>query len=69
MAQFHVIADCEAEALNGGSWFESSYTLKSASTNLGQINSANNYGIGAALGAGFATSEQVNIANIGTVIA
>lgn len=68
MARFDVIADCEAEALNGGFWFSSSYTVKSASTNLGQLNSANNYGIGAVLGSGVAVSEQMNIASIGTVI-
>ena len=69
MAQFHVIADCEAQALNGGFWLSTSYSLKSSTTNVGQINSANNYGIGAAFGSGFAASEQVNIATIGTVIA
>lgn len=70
MAHLHEIADCNAQAINGGfggSRF-SFMSYKSATTNLGQINTANNFGIGAGLGIGVATSEQVNFASIATLI-
>jgi hypothetical protein len=71
MTKLHLIADQEAQALSGGrwcSWYQKSdYTYKSNKTNVGQTNTANNFGFGLA-GYGFASSEQMNIASITSYI-
>ena len=71
MTKLHLIADQEAQALSGGrwgSWYQKSdYTYKSNKTNVGQTNTANNFGFGLA-GYGFASSEQMNIAAITSYI-
>ena len=71
MSSIYIMADHEAETINGGWWTSisaNSYTWKSASTSFNQVNTANNFGIGLLMGAGNATSEQLNLASITTII-
>jgi hypothetical protein len=72
MSALSHLADHEAETINGGffnTFNLNSYSLKAASTSLGQSNSATNVGMGMLLGIGSASSSQSNIAGISTVIA
>jgi len=68
-----MLADLEAEHMNGGrrgpSFNFSSGAIKTVTTNFGQSNSSNNLGLGALLGAGNATSEQINLASVSTWMA
>ena len=71
MSKYVMLADLEAQHVNGGwgsrfSFFSAS--LKNVSTNVGQTNTAHNLGLGVLFGAGNATSEQLNIANVGTFV-
>ena len=72
MSNVVMLADFEAQHINGGRWGSrftfTSTAFKTATTNLGQTNSANNLGLGVLFGAGNATSEQVNIASISTFL-
>jgi hypothetical protein len=71
MSSIYIMADQEAEAINGGWWNSfsaSSYTWKSATTSFNQVNTANNFGTGLLMGVGNATSEQLNLASITTII-
>lgn len=72
MSKCVMLADLEAQYVNGGwgSRFSfSSKSIKNVSTNVGQSNTANNLGLGLLFGAGNATSEQVNIADVVTYVA
>jgi hypothetical protein len=72
MSALSHLADHEAETINGGffnTFNLNSYSLKAASTSLGQSNSATNVGVGLLLGIGSASSSQSNVAGISTVIA
>jgi hypothetical protein len=71
MSTLCLLADREAETINGGlfnTFNFNSFSAKAASTNLGQTNGATNVGVGLLLGIGSASSAQTNIATIGTVI-
>lgn len=71
MSNLVMLADHEAEQMNGGwgSKFRfSSTSIKTASTSLGQTNTANNLGLGVLFGAGLASSEQINISDIKTYV-
>jgi hypothetical protein len=71
MSSLTLLTDRDAEVINGG-WWNSysfrSFSFKSATTNLGQINTANNLGLGLLYGLGNATSEQLNVSSITSVI-
>lgn len=72
MTDVVMLADFDAQHINGGwgSKFSfSSTSFKAVSTTLGQSNSSSNLGLGVLLGAGIATSEQVNLASITTLVA
>jgi hypothetical protein len=72
MSKYMMLADLEAQHINGG-WGSryrfSSTSMKSVTTHVGQTNTANNLGLGLLFGSGNATSEQVNIANVTTILA
>lgn len=65
------LTDRDSEVINGG-WRNSysfrSFSYKSVSTDLTQSNTANNLGVGLLFGIGNATSEQVNISSITSLI-
>jgi hypothetical protein len=69
MNTFVTLSDDQAQVLAGGfDFFSSSEVFKLSSTNVGQLNNANNYGIGAVVGAGTAMSWQANGATVVTGI-
>ncbi len=69
MNTFVTLSDDQAQTLAGGFGFVSfSEVIKLSDTNVGQLNTANNYGIGAVVGAGTAMSWQANGANVFTAI-
>jgi hypothetical protein len=71
MSSLTLLADRDAEMINGGWWNSYSFTsfsYKSVATNLTQKNTANNLGVGLFYGAGIATSEQLNLSSITSVI-
>jgi hypothetical protein len=71
MSSLCLLADHEAETINGGffnTFNFNSFSWKAASTNLGQSNNATNVGLGLLLGIGTANSFQANTANVGTII-
>lgn len=71
MSSLTHLTDRDSEVINGG-WRNSyslrSFSFKSVSTDLTQSNTANNLGVGLLLGIGNATSEQVNISSITSLI-
>ena len=73
MSNVVMLAELEAQHINGGRWGSKfslfSTSMKTVSTNLGQTNTANNVGLGILFGAGNATSEQINVADITTFVA
>ena len=69
MTPFVTLSDDHAQMLAGGfGFFSTSEVWKLSSTNVGQLNTANNYGIGAVVGSGTAMSFQGNAANVITGI-
>ena len=71
MPSLTLLTDHKAEAINGGWWSSysfSSFSYKSVKTDLTQSNMANNLGVGLLYGSGNATSEQLNISSISSVI-
>jgi hypothetical protein len=70
MSSISLLADHEAETINGG-WFTSlfykSFSSKGVTNNLSQINSAVNIGSGFG-GLSFVANEQINMASITSVI-
>lgn len=71
MSNVMMLADLEAQHINGGwgSKFRfTSTSIKAVTTNVGQSNNSNNLGLGVLFGAGIATSEQVNISEIATFV-
>lgn len=70
MTAFVTLSDDHAQKLAGGfGFFSTSEVWKLSSTDVGQLNTANNYGIGAVVGSGQAMSFQANAANVITGIA
>jgi len=68
MTKFMILADLEAEHINGGHFFSfSSTSWKTAITNVGQSNTATNIGLGLG-GFGNAISAQSNFALVGTIL-
>jgi hypothetical protein len=71
MPSLTLLTDHDAEVINGGWWNSfsfSSFSFKSAKTTLTQGNTSNNLGVGLLYGIGNATSEQLNISSITSVI-
>jgi hypothetical protein len=71
MTNYMILADLEAEQINGGfgSFFSySSKSMKSVGTWVGQSNTSNNLGLGI-VGLGNAQSIQENSALVGTILA
>lgn len=68
MTHLSLLADHQAEALSGGFRFTSIRSIQRAGTNAGQINDANNLGLGVAVGFGMANSFQANAADVLTAI-
>ena len=71
MSNVMMLADLEAQQINGGwgSKFSfSSMSFKAVTTKVGQTNTSNNLGLGVLFGAGIATSEQMNISEIATAV-
>lgn len=72
MSSFALLADSEAQYINGGFggvFLYRSFSYKSATTSVTQNNDARNLGVGLLFGIGNATSEQVNMASVATVVA
>lgn len=71
MSNVMVLADLEAQHINGG-WGSkyrfTSTSIKTVATNVGQVNTSNNLGLGVLFGAGIATSEQMNLSEITTFV-
>jgi len=70
MTNYMILADLEAEQINGGSgsfFTYSSKSMKSVSTRVGQSNTSNNLGLGI-VGLGNAQSIQENSALVGTIL-
>lgn len=71
MPSITFLTDHNAEAINGGWWSSysiSSFSKKSVKTDLTQSNTANNLGVGLLYGSGNASSEQLNISSITSMI-
>jgi hypothetical protein len=71
MPSLTLLTDHDAEVINGGWWTSystSTFSYKSVKTDLTQSNTANNLGVGLLYGIGNATSEQINISSITSVI-
>ena len=71
MSNIMMLADLEAQHINGGWGSKYSFTstsIKSVTNKVGQTNSSNNLGLGVLFGAGIATSEQMNLSEITTFV-
>ena len=71
MPSLTLLTDHDAEVINGGWWNSysfSSFSYKSVKTNLTQGNTSNNLGVGLLYGIGNATSEQLNVSSITSMI-
>lgn len=70
MSALSLLADHEAETINGGFWnslFYKSFTAKAVFNKLDQSNYATNMAFGGS-GLSLISNEQVNLANITSVI-
>jgi hypothetical protein len=66
MSSLSILNDHEAETINGG-WYRSYAVTKRATTYLSQKNTSTNIALGLG-GYAYATSYQMNVAGINTVI-